>query len=91
VQTASGYTMALSAQTGGAPTKSFFADPNGNFATVTGVVGGIGLSATGSPSIVTANKKPYLVQQTTNGTGNVTQVNPAAAGIGSRLTWLNLR
>ncbi|MGJ7528324.1 PilC/PilY family type IV pilus protein [Variovorax sp. GB1P17] len=91
-QPAAGYTMAVSLDTGGAPNASFFGDQNGNFVAYNGgIVSGIGLSATGTPSIVTANKWPYLVQQTTGGTGVVTKINPAANGKGSRLTWVKLR
>jgi len=91
-QPAAGYTMAVSLDSGGAPNASFFGDQNGNFVAYNGgVVSGIGLSATGTPSIVTANKWPYLVQQTTGGTGVVTKINPAANGKGGRLTWAQLR
>ncbi|MGJ7493743.1 PilC/PilY family type IV pilus protein [Variovorax sp. RT4R15] len=91
-QPASGYTMAVSLDSGGAPKASFFGDQNGNFVTYNGgIVSGIGLSATGTPSIVTANKWPNLVQQTTDGTGVVTKINPAANGKGGRLTWIRLR
>ncbi|MDE2276778.1 MAG: pilus assembly protein PilY [Burkholderiales bacterium] len=91
-QPASGYTMAVTMGSGGSATSSFFADPNNNFVTLNGgIVSGIGLSATGSPSIVTARQKPYLVQQTVGGTGVVTQINPAANGTGSRVTWIQLR
>ena len=89
---ASGYTMAISVASGGAGTASFFGDNNNNFPTLNGgIVSGIGLSGTGTPSIVTANKLPYLVQQTVNGTGTVNQINPSAAGVGSRMTWTKLR
>lgn len=89
---ASGYTMAISVASGGAGTASFFGDNNNNFPTYNGgIVSGIGLSGTGTPSLVTANKLPYLVQQTVNGTGTVNQINPSAAGVGSRLNWTKLR
>lgn len=89
---ASGYTMAISVASGGAGTASFFGDNNNNFPTLNGgIVSGIGLSGTGTPSIVTANKLPYLVQQTVSGTGTVNQINPSAAGVGSRMTWTKLR
>ncbi|MDE2566234.1 MAG: pilus assembly protein PilY, partial [Burkholderiales bacterium] len=91
-QPASGYTMAVTMGSGGSASSSFFADPNNNFVTLNGgIVSGIGLSATGSPSIVTARQKPYLVQQTVGGTGVVTQINPAANGTGTRVTWIQLR
>ncbi|WP_104655330.1 pilus assembly protein [Ralstonia insidiosa] len=89
---ASGYTMAISVASGGAGTQSFFGDNNNNFPTYNGgIVSGIGLSGTGTPSLVTANKLPYLVQQTVSGTGTVNQINPSAAGVGSRLNWTKLR
>lgn len=91
-QPAAGYTMAVSLDTGGAPSASFFGDQNGNFVSYNGgIVSGIGLSATGTPSIVTANKWPYLVQQTVGGTGVATKINPGANGKGHRLTWIKLR
>jgi type IV pilus assembly protein PilY1 len=91
-QPASGYTMAVTVAGGGAASQSFFGDANNNFVTYAGaVVSGVGLGATGTPSIVTAQKKPYLVQQTVGGTGVVTQVNPGAAGVGGRLNWIKLR
>lgn len=91
-QPASGYTMAVSLDSGGAPKSSFFGDQNGNFVTYNGgIVSGIGLSATGTPSIVTADKWPYLVQQTSGGQGVTTKINPGANGKGNRLTWIKLR
>ncbi|MDE1947679.1 MAG: pilus assembly protein PilY [Burkholderiales bacterium] len=91
-QPASGYTMAVTMGAGGAAPSSFFADGNNNYANVNGqIVSGIGLGATGSPSIVTAEGAPYLVQQTTKGTGSVTQINPAANATGSRVNWIRLR
>jgi type IV pilus assembly protein PilY1 len=91
-QPASGYTMAVGMGSGGAANSSFFGDPNNNFVTINGqIVSGIGLSATGTPSIVTAQQKPYLVQQTVGGTGVATQINPGANGTGARLNWIKLR
>lgn len=91
-QPASGYTMAVTMAGGGAASQSFFGDANNNFVSYAGaIVSGIGLSATGSPSIVTAMKKPYLVQQTVGGTGVVSQINPGVAGAGGRLNWIKLR
>ncbi len=91
-QPASGYTMAVTMGAGGAAPSSFFGDPNNNYVTVNGaIVSGIGLSGTGTPSIVTAQQNPYLVQRTVNGTGVVTQINPGANGTGGRLNWIRLR
>lgn len=91
-QPASGYTMAVSIASGGASQQSFFADQNGNFVLLAGgIISGVGLSGTGTPSIVTANKNPYLVQQTVGGSGAVTKINPAANSVGKRLTWIKRR
>jgi type IV pilus assembly protein PilY1 len=91
-QPASGFTMAVRMGTGGAAPTSFFSDPNSNIVSASGsIVSGIGLGATGTPSVVTADQQPYLVQQTSNGTGIVTQVNPGANGTGSRVSWIKLR
>lgn len=92
-QPASGYTMAVSLATGGAQTASLFNTESTN-AGITPpanrIVSGLGLSATGSPSIVTASGKPYIVQQTVSGTGVVTQLDPTNT-VGKRLTWAKLR
>jgi type IV pilus assembly protein PilY1 len=40
---------------------------------------------------VTAQKRPYIVQQTVGGTGVVTQINPGANATGSRINWIKLR
>ncbi|WHZ09781.1 MAG: Type IV fimbrial biogenesis protein PilY1 [Burkholderiaceae bacterium] len=88
----SGYTMAIAADTGGAPTSSFFASATNNYVSANGaVVAGIGLNAVGTPSFVSAMTKPYMVNQTVTGEGSITQVNPGAAGIGQRLNWIRLR
>ena len=91
-QPAAGYTMAVSIDTGGATATSFFADATNNYVTTNGlVISGIGLSGTGTPSFVTALKKPYLITQTVSGVGSITQVNPSANGIGKRVSWIKLR
>ena len=95
VQPASGFTMALSPETGGVPPSAFFnsASKDAGFPSSTaakGYIVGLGLSATGSPSIVTASGKPFLVQQTSKGAGVVTKIDPAAGNSG-RLTWIKLR
>ena len=91
-QPAAGYTMAVAIDTGGATATSFFADATNNYVSTNGlVISGIGLSATGTPSFVTALKKPYLITQTASGVGSITQVNPAANGIGKRVSWIKLR
>ncbi len=91
-QPASGYTMAITADTGAAATSSYFADASNNYVTTNGLVlSGVGLSAVGSPSFVTTATKKYLVNQTVSGVGSVTQVNPGANSKGGRVTWIKLR
>lgn len=89
---ASGFTMAVSLETGGAPATSFF----GTAAMAAGIgkgqnVAGLKLNATGSPSIVTAINKPFLVQQTVSTEGIVTQIDPPPQGMGKRVTWIKMR
>ncbi|GLQ46878.1 hypothetical protein GCM10007862_19290 [Dyella lipolytica] len=88
VNTAAGWTMALNPATGGGFTNSFFFDTTGNV--ISGSISGIALNAVGSPSVVTANGHPYLVNQTITGTGTVNQINPPGGQSGQRLTWLQL-
>jgi type IV pilus assembly protein PilY1 len=91
-QPASGYTMAISMGNGGAPTNSPFLPPGNSSAdTSAGVVAGLGLSATGSPSIVTAKGNPFIVQQTVTGTGSVNRFYPPGNLIGKRESWVKLR
>lgn len=91
-QPPTGYTMAVATDTGGSPTSSFFSSATNTFYSAAGaIVSGIGLSAVGSPSFVTAMTKPYMVNQTVSGIGSVTQVNPGANGRGARLNWIELR
>ena len=100
----SGFTMAISLINGGAPTKSVFATASAEagIGTGGGIVSGLALGATGTPAIVTAAGKPFLVQQTTAqkgggygkaqnaGIGKVTQLDPPPRA-GKRLTWTRLR
>lgn len=88
VTTAAGWTMALNPATGGGFTQSFFADTTGNV--ISGSISGIALNAVGSPSVVTAQGKPYLVNQTVTGVGTVNQIFPPGGQSGQRLTWLQL-
>jgi type IV pilus assembly protein PilY1 len=88
VTTAAGWTMALNPATGGGFTNSFFYDTTGNV--ISGSISGIALNAVGSPSVVTANGNPYLVNQTVSGVGTVNQINPPGSQNGQRLTWLQL-
>ena len=83
-QAPSGYTMAVNVASGGAPRLPFFPD--------TGVplIGGLALSATGSPSVVTTRTKAFLVQQTVSGRAVVTRINPSPSG-GGRLNWIQMR
>ena len=104
----SGYTMAIAVDTGGSPKSSFFASATNNYVSTNGgIVSGIGLGATGTPSFVSFGGNTYMVFQTNAGGGasvssgttpgagtnknNILQVNPGASGIGSRLTWVKLR
>lgn len=89
VVTTAGWTMALNPATGGGFTNSFFSTATG--VVISGSISGIALSAVGSPSVVTANGHPYLVNQTVSGVGTVNQINPPGGQSGSRLTWLQLR
>jgi type IV pilus assembly protein PilY1 len=92
-QPSTGYTMAISPDTGGALTTSLFttaAKAAAISATGNAIISGLGLSATGSPSIVTAGGNPFLVQQTVTGAGIVTRIDPIA-GRSGRLTWVKLR
>ncbi|MFO1224792.1 MAG: PilC/PilY family type IV pilus protein [Burkholderiaceae bacterium] len=91
--TASGYTMAITMGNGGAPTESVFADAHGQYVPAEGggIVVGVGLSATGTPSIVTAGQKRWFVGQNRSGTGFTEPPNLPAGTVGSRLNWLQLR
>ena len=78
--------------TGGAPNASFFGDANNNFVNIGGnIVSGIGLGATGTPSIVSAGGYPYFVQQTAQGDAAITRINPATGVNGNRVTWVRTR
>ena len=91
-QPSTGYTMAISPDTGGALTTSLFATAAKAAAlTATGgaIISGLGLSATGGPSIVMAGGNPFLVQQTVTGVGIVTRIDPIA-GRSGRITWHKL-
>ena len=91
-QPASGFTMAISMETGGAPASSLFATAAKSVGiTSTNVIAGVGLSATGSPSIVTALNKPWLVQQTVSGKPETTRIDPPPNSLGKRVTWVKLR
>lgn len=91
-QPASGFTMAIAPDTGGAPRSSYFSDATNKYVATSGlVVSGIGLSGVGTPSIVSTNGKKYLATQTVSGAGSVKQVNPGANGNGGRLTWIKWR
>ena len=88
----SGWTYAINPSTGGAFIKSFFGDANNNFVSLAGgQVSGIQIGAVGSPSVVTASKSPYLVNQTNSGVGHVDKVSPPGGTLGNRLTWQQIR
>ena len=89
---ASGFTMALTMGDGGAANASFFANAGNQFVSYDGeFVSGIGLGATGTPSIVSADGRPWLVEQTTKGDPVAKPINPPPGGLGGRLTWVELR
>lgn len=93
----SGWTLAISIGSGGSFKQSFFADSTGRFVDYSGLlVSGLQLAAVGSPSIVTAGpaggtKKPYIVNQTSSGTGDVRKINPPGGTSGARVTWQQIR
>lgn len=88
----SGWTYAINPATGGAFTQSFFGDANNNFVSYAGgLVSAIQIGAVGSPSVVTAAKSPYLVNQTNSGTGHVDKISPPSGKLGNRLTWQQIR
>ena len=88
----SGFTMALTMGDGGAANASFFADAGNKFVAYGGeFVSGIGLGATGTPTIVSANRRPYMANQTVKGDPTVKPINPPPGGLGGRLTWMELR
>ncbi|NMM09759.1 MAG: pilus assembly protein PilY [Polaromonas sp.] len=87
-----GWTMAVDPATGGAFKQSFFGDASNNFVSYNGAkVSGIQIGAVGSPSVVTASNSPYLVNQTSAGTGHVDKIAPPGGTLGKRLTWQQLR
>lgn len=87
-----GWTMAINPETGGAFTKSFFGNASNNFVNISGgLVNGIQIGAVGSPSVVAAGGNPFLINQTTSGTGNVSKISPPGGTVGGRLTWQQIR
>ena len=97
-QAASGYTMAVSPESGAALNSSAFASASAAVGIVTkDPIVGLGLSATGSVSVITTDvtspggSKSFIAGQTTTGTGFTTQIDPAGAGLGKRVTWIKLR
>jgi type IV pilus assembly protein PilY1 len=85
---AAGYTMALQLGTGGASTSSVFADASGSFENQN--ISGIGVSGTGTPTVMVSGADNFLVQQTLGGTGRADQIN-ITGGIGQRLNWTKIR
>jgi type IV pilus assembly protein PilY1 len=92
-QPATGYTMAISMATGGAPAKSLFKTA----ASDAGIpandkIAGLGMSGTGTPSIIaTSPGKATLLQQTTSGNGVSPPVDVPPNTTGKRITWKKLR
>ena len=100
-----GYTMALSPQTGGqvASNTSFFANTTDttqvNFNAYQGsaFISGAQLNAVGAVSLVTypaqtnGDAGAAVVMETTAGNGAAINVNPAAAQTGTRITWMQMQ
>jgi type IV pilus assembly protein PilY1 len=104
VTTATGWTLALNPENGGAFPTSFFSDSQGKFVTINNqTIEGVAWNGTGSPTIVIISDPPpdgfpdpglpgtYLASQTTDGAGKVEKVNPPAGTKGGRLTWIERR
>ena len=88
---ASGFSMAITPDQGIAQHDSYFATATGNVAALGNVVG-LGLSAVGTPSFVTANGATYMVTQTAVGNASVLGVDPAVNPLTSRrVTWQIVR
>jgi type IV pilus assembly protein PilY1 len=88
-----GFTYAFNPLTGGAIANGFFRSSGTNGAAITlgGIpVSGLQLNATGSPTVVSANGTPVMVQQTVSGNPVATAVFPAG-GMGSQVNWIELR
>lgn len=109
-KSASGFTMGVNPETGAALPSSAFESvsisegidpttglPKGTSTTKTGIVVGIGLSATGSPSFVTADNSSsvassnYMFSQTTGGNSVLKPVDLVGIVKGKRITWRKLR
>ena len=85
--------MALSPETGGAPPASFLQTTaaNAGITGVTGIISGLGLSGTGSPTVVTTATKRALIQQTVTGQGVAITLDNGATSKGKRVNWVKLR
>lgn len=85
-----GYTMAIRLDTGGAARRSFF-DLAGTAVAGPDVISGVGLDATGAPTVVTWQDRTFIAQQTVKGVGKLTEIRLAQGGKGSRINWMKLR
>lgn len=87
-----GYTMAFDPLTGGPVPNGYFRSFSNQTAIEIGstVASALQLNATGTPSAVSANGQPVLVQQTVSGNPVVTEVFPAG-GMGKQVNWMELR
>ena len=108
-QPASGFTMAVTPDTGGAPVSSYFATAAANAgisAPSSGVIAGLGLSGTGTPTFVTSTSKTgssgstgttgtitkqFIITQTNNGVAVPNPGDVPGAASGKRMTWVKLR
>jgi type IV pilus assembly protein PilY1 len=86
---ASGYTMAVQIGTGGAAPASMFANDAGSF--TDNNISGLAVGGVGTPTVMTAGQKMYIVQQTRAGNGDTKQVNGLAGGKGQRVNWTKIR
>jgi type IV pilus assembly protein PilY1 len=69
---------------------SYFFDALNRDKTMSNVVG-VGLSAVGTPSHITAGSQRYMVTQTSNGTPTLSKVTPSKQIVVKRVTWVDLR
>ncbi|AXE28534.1 pilus assembly protein PilY [Chromobacterium phragmitis] len=94
VASATGFTMSLNLKTGGATTRSYYANDAGNFSGINGaVINGVAVNMAGSPSVVGFQNNYFAIGSSINGGPVATppQINPAAFDMHARLNWRELR
>ena len=97
--TPTGWTMALSMQTGGAFNAPIFLTLDHHYVVYnSAAVSGVELNATGTEALVSTSVpsasvpgEAYLVSQTVNGSGAIIGFNVGAAAVGRQITWAELR